>query len=277
MSKNSEHNVNIVWNDASKEKIDYPNRNFNALQQRVRLRKRRIRVVIGGILLIVLIGIFTLINLMKSPVIESEIPNSPINSPQLSSAKPFDWSVVDTITTRQPVPEKKEIAITTKLRKPSEIEIVPEEETVIPEENKTGISSSIASVNNQTTPKKQVITKDTTAQESRTSFVPSEFIRAYPTVGYDSLNRYLTEFINKELIGSNNESDTLKISFAIETDGHPSGIKLSIDTPDSVFMKIEEVVQNMPAWQPATANGVPIKTRFRLPLIIQSKTTKIEE
>ncbi len=281
MSKNSEHSVKIVWDDPSQE-VAYPRRNFNSLNQRVIRRKRLIKWITGVTTSIVVLGIYLMVSLSHK---SNTTPETPVNQgttgPKLNTEQPYEWSVIDSIEHN-----KSNLSIPDKQNPSTEKDAVPvnesvenmEETEVVESENEIALTPEDSiQFNDQIVLEEESLTSNSPIVESPVkSFVPSEFVRAYPTVGYDSLYRYLTEYINKELFGSNNAEDTLKISFAIEIDGRPSGIKLSINTSDSVFMKIEEVVQNMPAWKPATADGQPIKTRFRLPLIIQSKTIKIE-
>lgn len=239
-------------------------------------------MALGTLLILTILGIVTFINLTKTPKAPPEIPVSdPYAGPTLNGEL-FDWSVMELmdpikarekqsatdrapISATNPYPEA-----TVHSNKEAEIEVLQAVNEAVATDTLQSISQAVSE--DQTVIAE--VAEDSVHQAVNNVFVPSEFVRAYPTVGYDSLYKYLTEYINKELFGSKNVSDTLRISFAIEVDGHPSGIKLSINTSDSVFMKIEEVVQNMPAWKPATADGQPIVTRFRLPMIIQSKIIK---
>lgn len=270
--------MKIVWNDPSEE-VTFPRKDFKSLNRRVIRRKWLIRVIAGTITSMVALGIYVLINLSDKPKPLPETPNTTgLIGPISDSQYDFDWTVIEKIdrnTIKQLEPDVKAIPAATAI--PSvKTKVEQEEEKEINEatEKKDPIKADSLLMNDQVLGKKAVDVKDSIVKAPVNTFVPSEFVRAYPEVGYDSLYRYLTEYINKELLGTNNEADTLKISFAIEIDGRPSGINLSISTTDSVFMRIEEVVQQMPAWRPATADGQPIKTRFRLPLIIQSKTIK---
>ncbi|MDW3192607.1 MAG: hypothetical protein R8G66_09580 [Cytophagales bacterium] len=279
MSKNKAHSVRIVWDDPSNEVINYPKRDFKALNRRVRRRKLAIRIAIGTTLLILLLLLLTFLKINGGSESAAEVPNNTAPyGPTINRTNTFDWSGIQKI---KPVLKPDLVKTTqTEQEEPVEVDPIVEQPPKIAVDRKEESDiyrASIAAASDtiQLEEKPAMKTTTETSKDSiakRPNFVPSEFVRAYPTVGYDSLYQYLTEFINKELLGSNNESDTLRISFAIEVDGRPSGIQLSIETADSVFMKIEEVVQNMPMWQPATADGQPIKTRFRLPLIIQSKT-----
>lgn len=278
MSKNSEHNVKIVWDDPSQE-VNYPRRDFKSVNRRIVRRKWLIRVAVGAITSMVALGIYLIVNLSHKP---EPLPETPTNAspigPFAETALPFDWSVIDSIAQKKPEASTPEVQVLAPVKEVSPIPTttLKEEETLVIETEDVAVAISTDSIQSDQIVSSKNLTeiKDSVIQTPAPSFVPSEFVRAFPTVGYDSLYRYLTEYINKELLGTNNKADTLKISFAIEVDGRPSGIKLSISTTDSVFMRIEEVVQNMPAWQPATADGQPIKTRFRLPLIIESKTIK---
>lgn len=276
MSKNSEHNVKIVWDDPSKEGITYPKRDFNALNRRVKRRKMFIRVALGTFLILTVMGILTFISLTKKTETTTEtLVSDPYGGPTLTRES-FDLTMIDSIASMKA--SEKQIAIDSALlmaTKPVHEQIVhlqKEEEdggrpTII-------VATDTLHFTQEGISENEPEISDSVHQAVNKSFVPSEFVRAYPIVGYDSLYQYLTEYINKELFGSKNVSDTLRISFAIEVDGRPSGIRLSINTSDSIFMKIEEAVQNMPAWKPATADGQPIMTQFRLPMIIQSKTIK---
>lgn len=286
MSQNKEHSVRIIWDDPSNEVINYPKRDFKALNRRVRRRKLAIRITIGTVMLIIALLLLALLKMNGGSGRLSEAPNRTVPyGPTISQSDHFLWSDIQKIKalTKPDLAETTQPEVETPVKTTSVVEQstkVAENEAVGTDNNVDEILVPSDSIQYDDEPIAQVsmeTPKDSITKQTVNTFVPSEFVRAFPTVGYDSLYQYLTEFINKELLGSKNESDTLRIAFAIEVDGRPSGIQLSIETTDSVFMRIEEVVQNMPPWQPATADGQPIKTRFRLPLIIQSKTIIEEE
>ncbi len=282
MPKNSRHSVKVVWDNPSEEaNLTYPKRDFMALNRQVQKRKRLIRLVKGAAIVTLIIGALVIISLSKRSKKQPEVPVSSIEiSPRRKSASSYNWSMIGTIRQKNLPVGVPEIEVIQKaaVQQPPQGNLVikkvnNEVSGDVPEKVSEAIDT-IQTKNNTPILSDELKVSSDSSTLVKKAFVPSEFTRAYPKVGYDSLYQYLTEYINQELLGSKNDGDTLRISFAIEADGHPSGIKLSISTADSIFMKIEEVVQQMPTWEPAKADGQPIVTRFRLPLIIQSKTIK---
>ncbi|WP_421870465.1 hypothetical protein [Marinoscillum sp.] len=103
-------------------------------------------------------------------------------------------------------------------------------------------------------------------QHKDTSKGLSVYIDAQPSVGYDSLYRYLYEGVDTKVTEDQLNTDQLEIYFYIEEDGRPSDIQISGVESDTVVSLIRKVVSQMPDWQPAMVNEKPVKRQFMLPL-----------
>ena len=275
MRTDNEHK--IVWVSSGREEhLKVPKRDFKALQTRVTVRKRKImgiRIGVALVITLILLGIWS--------IFSDAGPKKPSEQPSKVTAWGPVWSAprVDTMGLREmvrvipqlPTPKKtppKPVSSTVQITKdiPTTRDSIQVAKTKPPTLSadpkplpKDSTQLSQAKVNSSDQPA-------TNAQP----YVPSKFERAYPLVGYDSLYQYLATYINHEALGGGQVEDTIRISFYIQEDGMPSGIRFSVELPDSVLNNVKQIIVDMPMWEPAKADGKPVRTRYRLPLRIDA-------
>ena len=99
-----------------------------------------------------------------------------------------------------------------------------------------------------------------------------KFTEAEPIDGYPALYAYF----NRELkypqeLAKDSVEGTVTVSFIINENGKPAAIKI-ITSLGEVFDKESiRIIENMPAWKPATINGSATATRLSIPLTFQIK------
>lgn len=269
----TDHKENIVWvSPGHSEDLVIPKRDFKALKSRVRVHKRKllgIRIMIALIATFILVG-FYFISSKSNPGRNTERPVNAANvGPPVKSTSSSDWEFERILAISIEPKEVVQPKINSFESSPESPEPIPTSLLMAPKDEEIDQSE-------QETQRKPTLPTDTEAESVKDSvvvtqpYVPSKFERAYPKVGYDSLNQYLTQYINQGLLGAHEDWDTIQISFFIQEDGTPSAIALSEDFPDSIFNSIQSIILDMPVWEPAKADGIPVKTRYRLPLKIDS-------
>ena len=105
-------------------------------------------------------------------------------------------------------------------------------------------------------------------KEDKETFTPTEYTRAYPAVGMDSLYAYFNTGIHDLLKSGEYTVTSTKttVNFMIDQTGRP--VKISVNALKHTLLeeKIIGLVTGMPEWHPATADGVPVATWFAIPL-----------
>lgn len=61
------------------------------------------------------------------------------------------------------------------------------------------------------------------------------------------------------------------ISFVVEADGEIGDVRVLNATNDDMADEAVRVVRQMPAWQPGTANGIPVRVRYTQPVRFEIK------
>ncbi len=118
----------------------------------------------------------------------------------------------------------------------------------------------------ETSPSKQIIEPLTKE---------SEYKQAEPVQGYPELYK----FFNSNLIYPGAAlKDSIQgiqtISFVINKEGKPEHIQVVNSLGEPFEMEAKRLVENMPAWKPATLNGKPVASKVSLPLTFQIQKIK---
>lgn len=136
----------------------------------------------------------------------------------------------------------------------------------------------------ETLPKWNPKTEDGVAVVSRKAFnliIPikrqeTENLNLVKAVPVEGIRNFMKTFVQKFDIGKNYKDipyNQLKliVKFIIEKDGSLTNFEIvSANTP--LFQsEIIQVLKSMPKWQPATENGIPIRSSFSLPISINIK------
>ncbi|SFN10393.1 TonB protein C-terminal [Paenimyroides ummariense] len=133
-------------------------------------------------------------------------------------------------------------------------------------------------------PKWNPKTEDGVAVVSRKAFNLSIFIPnkeihtstnevATPEQGIEAFYiQFIRKFNAPKL--SNNRDIEVYVAFSIEKDGSLTDIKIVESNAPSVNNEVIRVMKLMPKWNPATENGVPIRSESLLPIKIKVKINK---
>lgn len=107
--------------------------------------------------------------------------------------------------------------------------------------------------------------------------VPSadEYIQAEPIDGYSSLYNYLNSNLRYP---SESIQDSIQgietVSFTINRQGNAESIIITQSLGDAFDRESKRLIENMPAWKPATLNGKPVSSKISIPLTFQIKTVR---
>ena len=128
-------------------------------------------------------------------------------------------------------------------------------------------------------PKWNPKTEDGVAVVSRKAFNLSIFVpkNEINTTNYQAskpdqgLRNFYSQFarnLNTNKFTTNNEV-SLRATFIVEKDGSFSNIKIVESNSPSLNNEVIRVLKSMPKWNPATENGVPVRSEFSLPIKIK--------
>lgn len=98
------------------------------------------------------------------------------------------------------------------------------------------------------------------------------YVQAVPRDGYTHLYAYFGEhLVYPPQAIKDSISGIETISFTIDEQGRPSGIVITKSLGAAFDAEALRLIDNMPAWQPATLNGRPVASQLSLPLTFQLK------
>jgi TonB family protein len=99
------------------------------------------------------------------------------------------------------------------------------------------------------------------------------YVQAEPADGYTALYEYFNKNLKypSEAIADSIQG-AVTVSFVISKTGSPDLINVDQNLGDAFKKEIEDLIQNMPPWRPATLNGNPVPSKITIPL-----TFKIEK
>ena len=105
-----------------------------------------------------------------------------------------------------------------------------------------------------------------------------EYREAEPVLGY----AHLYEYLNQELkYPSEALKDSIQgiltVSFIINKEGKPENISIQNSLGPAFDREALLLINNMPAWKPATRNNKPAPSKISLPLTFQIKKVKIKK
>ncbi|HEY3430736.1 MAG TPA: energy transducer TonB [Cyclobacteriaceae bacterium] len=109
-------------------------------------------------------------------------------------------------------------------------------------------------------------------QQSLSKKSESVYIQAEPVEGYEALYSYFNkELIYPELAIKDSIQGVLTVTFLINKDGKPEQIQTSGVLGEAFDQEAIRLIENMPAWKPATLNGRVVVSKLTLPLTFQLK------
>src|SRR5690606_36768625 len=98
--------------------------------------------------------------------------------------------------------------------------------------------------------------------------VAQDYMKATPEGGIQGYYRQFIRKFNAPLV-TNNVAVKVITTFVVEKDGSLTNIKIKESNEPSFNSEIIRVIKLMPKWNPATENGVPVRSDFTLPIIIK--------
>lgn len=120
---------------------------------------------------------------------------------------------------------------------------------------------------------------DEKLQEADESAAPTfDYVEAEPVNGYPHLYSYFDSELHypKDAIGDTIQG-TLSVSFVIDRDGKPVKIQIENSLGPLFDQETVRLIQNMPAWKPATVNGKSLPSRISLPLTFRLLKLPLEK
>lgn len=94
-----------------------------------------------------------------------------------------------------------------------------------------------------------------------------------------TLSRHIYEFIeNKKLVTQSDLNSTVQLKFTISNKGEITSLDITVDSllhQKFPLLKewLTESIDSLPKLEPATKEGVPVETKFTLPVLIQAEKT----
>lgn len=173
------------------------------------------------------------------------------------------------VPTSQDAPVQEEVTSTTKL--PDE----PTEQIVVPEQQKKSSDDADKSTDSKPV---QSITEKTEKIITEAEQPESSYHEAEPTEGYQNLYEYFARELRypAEAVKDSTQG-IVTVSFLIDKDGKPAQIKIQNSLGVAFDKEAMRLIENMPAWKPATLNGKPVPAKMSMPLTFQIVKTKSEK
>ena len=93
---------------------------------------------------------------------------------------------------------------------------------------------------------------------------------ATPEAGKTEYFRQFMRAFNIKNYSANDKSEIKIIAtFIVEKDGSLTNIKIIESNEPSLNREVVRVIKSMPKWNPATENGIPVRSDFKLPIKIK--------
>lgn len=108
-----------------------------------------------------------------------------------------------------------------------------------------------------------------------TEAVEPVYIQSMPVKGYANLYAYFErELTYPEAAISDSVQGTVTVHCNIAKDGKLKDIQIENSLGDLFDKEVLRIIENMPAWNPATLNQNPIESKISFPLSFKLKTTR---
>jgi TonB family protein len=108
--------------------------------------------------------------------------------------------------------------------------------------------------------------------------VESIYVQAEPINGYASLYAYLNTNLQYPAESLKDSIQGIQtVSFIINIEGKPEKIQFGESLGSPFENEARRLIENMPAWKPATLNGKPVSSKLALPITFEIKKIKVKE
>ena len=143
------------------------------------------------------------------------------------------------------------------------------------EENNRNVAPKENPISSSAVPDKTVTKNAVPSEASQASDV---YVQAEPANGYPQLYEYFNQHLAypHEAIKDSVEG-VQTVSFQINVEGKPEKIQVKQSLGVPFEKEAVRIIENMPAWKPATLNGKPVPSRVSLPLTFQLRQVKTNE
>jgi TonB family protein len=121
----------------------------------------------------------------------------------------------------------------------------------------------------------QNVKEQTTTKRSEVVAKESEYVQAEPSNGYQDLYNFFSEHVKYPSEALKDSTQGVQtISFIINAMGKPEQIAVTNSLGESFDKESKRLIENMPAWKPATLNGKPVPSKVSLPITFQIQKIK---
>ena len=102
-----------------------------------------------------------------------------------------------------------------------------------------------------------------------------EYVQAEPVKGYSDLYDFFSTNLEYPSDGLKDSVQGVQtISFVINTAGKPEQIQVVNSLGEPFDKESRRLIENMPAWKPATLNGKPVESKISIPITFQIQKVK---
>jgi periplasmic protein TonB len=103
----------------------------------------------------------------------------------------------------------------------------------------------------------------------------SEYVQAEPVKGYSDLYDFFNANLEYPADGLKDSIQGIQtISFVINTVGKPEQIQVVNSLGEPFDKESRRLIENMPAWKPATLAGKPVESKISIPITFQIQKVK---
>ena len=103
----------------------------------------------------------------------------------------------------------------------------------------------------------------------------SEYVQAEPVKGYSDLYDFFSTNLEYPTDGLKDSVQGVQtISFVINTAGKPEQIQVVNSLGEPFDKESRRLIENMPAWKPATLKGKPVESKISIPITFQIQKVK---
>lgn len=130
---------------------------------------------------------------------------------------------------------------------------------------------------------KPALQKSTAVQKEQVSTPPAEvkkeivepvYVQSAPVEGYASLYAYFEkELVYPQEAIADSIQGTVTVHCIIGKDGIPRNVQIENSLGELFDKEVNRIIENMPAWKPATLNDAPMDSKITLPLSFKLKTS----
>jgi TonB family protein len=117
--------------------------------------------------------------------------------------------------------------------------------------------------------------EQTTTKENEILARESDYVQAEPSNGYSDLYNFFNTHLNYPSEALKDSTQGIQtISFIINEMGKPEQIAIVNSLGEPFDKESKRLIENMPAWKPATLNGKPVPSKVSIPITFQIQKIK---